>query len=83
MPLKTIKIETNNQRIFVVAGAVVCVFAVIFFVKWSFGHTVSVRAEQKEVADISVGLAPDDPQTHFASAILTRKIFCRKIWKSR
>lgn len=75
MPLKTIKIETINQRIFVVAGAVVCVFAVLFFVKWSFGHTISTRAEQKEVAEMSVGLAPDDPQTHFSSAVLHEKSF--------
>ena len=34
-----------------IAGAVVCVFAVLFFVKWSFGHTISTRAEQKEIAE--------------------------------
>ena len=75
MPLKTIEIETNNQRILLIAGAFVCVFAVLFFVKWSFGHTISTRAEQKEIAEMSVGLAPDDPQTHFTSAVLHEKSF--------
>ena len=75
MPLKTIKIETTIQRLFLITGAIVCVIAVIIFVKWTFGHTISVRAEQKEVAEMSVGLAPDDPQTHFSSAVLHEKSF--------
>ncbi|MGI9054999.1 MAG: tetratricopeptide repeat protein [Pyrinomonadaceae bacterium] len=75
MPLKTIKIETTFHRLFLITGAIVCIIAVIIFVKWSFGHTISVRAEQKEVAAMSVGLAPDDPQTHFSSAVLHEKNF--------
>ncbi len=75
MPLKTIRIQTNSQRTLLIIGAVFCAVAVIFFVKWSFGHTISIRAEQKEVADASTGFAPDDPQTHYSSAVLHEKSF--------
>lgn len=75
MSLKTIRIQTNSQRTLLIIGAVFCAVISIFFVKWSFGHTISIRAEQKEVADASIGFAPDDPQTHYSSAVLHEKSF--------
>lgn len=75
MSLKTVHIQTGTQRTLLIIGAVFCAVAVIFIVKWSFGHTISIRAEQKEIADFSTELAPGDPQTHYASAVLHEKSF--------
>lgn len=75
MSLKNIGIKTNSQTALVIIGAVFCVVAVIFSVKWCLGHTISVRAQQKEVADVSVDFAPDDPQTHYSSAVLHEASF--------
>lgn len=75
MPFQTIHIKTNGQKLFMLAGAVLCFVLAFLFVKWSLGHTISIRAQQKEVADVSTGFAPDDPQTHFSSAVLHEKSF--------
>lgn len=75
MPVKTIEINSNQQRVFLFVGVVVVAFLAILFVKWSFGNTISIRAEQKEVAEVSTSFAPDDPQTHYASAVLLEKSF--------
>lgn len=75
MPVKTIEINSTQQRVFLLVGVIVAAFLAILFAKWSFGHAISIRAEQKEVADVSASLAPDDPQTHYTSAILHEQSF--------
>lgn len=81
MPLKTIRIQNNTQRALLIIGAILCAVAVIFSVKWSFGHAISLRADYKEVADASTGFAPDDPQTHYASAVLHEKSLSPENWE--
>ncbi len=81
MPLKTIHIQNNIQRAVLIIGAVVCAVAVIFSVKWSFGHAISIRAEHKEVAAASTVFAPDDPQTHYSSAVLHEKSLSPEDWE--
>lgn len=46
-----------------------------FLAKWGFANMVSTRADQTDIADIAVRLAPDDPQTHYAAAVLYDKTF--------
>ncbi|MEO6587850.1 MAG: carbohydrate binding domain-containing protein [Pyrinomonadaceae bacterium] len=75
MPIKNIQLKSNARRAILFVGALICIAAMIFFVKTSFGHAISIRAEQKEIADLSISLAPDDPQTHFTSAVLREKSF--------
>ncbi len=75
MPIKNIELNTTLQRAILFIGAFFCIAVVVFIVKTTFGHTISMRADQKEIADLSVSLAPDDPQTHFSSAVLHEKSF--------
>ena len=46
-----------------------------FIAKWGFANMASTRADQPEIADLAVGLAPSDPQTHFAAAVVYNKTF--------
>ena len=75
MPVKNIEINSTQLRTVLIAGAIIAAILAILSFKWSFGHTISLRAEQKEIADVSTSLAPDDPQTHYASAVLHEKSF--------
>jgi tetratricopeptide (TPR) repeat protein len=75
MATKSIKLNTTTWRIIVPILAVVCVISTYFFVKWFFANTIASRAIYKEIADFAVGLAPSDPQTHLASAVLYEKTF--------
>lgn len=75
MPLKTVEINSTQSKIILFIGVVLAVFLAILFFKWSLGHAISLRAEQKEVAEVGIGFAPDDPKTHYATAVLAEKSF--------
>jgi len=73
--IKSIKIETAFQRALVLAAAVACLIAGFFFVKWCFANAISTRSPAKEVVVLSIALAPNDPQTHYALAVLNERTF--------
>lgn len=58
-------------------AGVVGVFAIFAFftAKWSLGNSISSRTEFTEATKLAVGLAPDDPQTRFAHAVLLSRTF--------
>lgn len=70
MPTKTITIDSLTPRILLIAFGLLSLVLVFFAAKWFFGNSISMRVFQKEVAEFSVGLAPNDPQTHFALGTL-------------
>ena len=73
--IKSLKIETGWQRTQMIAACLLCLTLIFFFVRWCFGDTIAARAPVREVAEWSVDLAPNDPQTHYALAVLTEKSF--------
>lgn len=75
MSLKIVKLETTFARSFLIAGGFICLAASFFFAKWNFANAVSMRADSKEVADLAIQLAPGDPQTHYAVAVVYDKTF--------
>ncbi len=75
MPIKSIKIQSIAHRIIIVVVALVCLISAYFVAKWGFANTISTRTQYREVADFTTDLAPSDPQTHYASAVLHEKSF--------
>ncbi len=75
MALGIVKLDGASGRVALVAGFLVCLTGAIFFAKWSFANAASPRAAAKDVADLAVQFGPDDPQTHFAAAVLYEKTF--------
>lgn len=75
MPIKSIKIESLMPRIIVALVILICLASAYFFAKWGFANTISTRTQYREVADFTTQLAPSDPQTHYASAVLHEKSF--------
>ena len=75
MPVKAIKIDSLPSRAILLAGAVVLLAGAFFSVKWGLANTASSKAPDKEVADLMVSWAPDDPQTHYTSAVLHERTF--------
>jgi len=73
--IKSIIIETAYRRLLLLAAALVCLIAAVFFAKWCFANAIAARAPAKEVAELSIALAPNDPQTHYALAVLHEKTF--------
>lgn len=75
MSNKSIKLDTTIQRVGALVLAIICLIFTYFFAKWFFVNTLAARAVYKEIAETSVELAPSDPQTHFAHAVLLEKTF--------
>lgn len=75
MPVKTIKIESFPARAMLLAAAALLLTGAFFSVKWGLANSASSKAEVKEVADLTVRWAPDDPQTHYVSAVLYERTF--------
>jgi tetratricopeptide (TPR) repeat protein len=75
MAIKSIKLKSSITRIGLIAAGVIYLVAVFFFAKWCFANSIATRADIKEIAEFSVGLAPGDPQTHYALAVLNEQSF--------
>lgn len=75
MALGLIRIEGGLARGLLAVGILVSAVFSAFFAKWCFANAVSPRAATKEVADLAELFGPDDPQTHYASAVLYEKTF--------
>jgi len=75
MSVKSIKLESSGKRIGLLVVALFCLAGAIFFAKWSLTSTVAAQAIYKEIAELAIDLAPDDPQTHFALAVLNERSF--------
>lgn len=75
MSAKSINLNTTAIRAAVPVLMIFCVFFAYLFAKWFFANTIAARSVYKEIAEFSIGLAPSDPQTHFASAVLHEKTF--------
>jgi tetratricopeptide (TPR) repeat protein len=75
MPVKAIKIDSLPSRAILLAAAAVLLTGAFFSVKWGLANTAASKAEYKEVAELTVSWAPDDPQTHYTSAVLHERTF--------
>ena len=75
MALVIIKTDSPLSRIILGAAVLACLCLIWFFGKWSFANAVSVRADLPEIAELMIALAPSDPQTHFAAAVLRERTF--------
>jgi cytochrome c-type biogenesis protein CcmH/NrfG len=75
LPNKEIPINSAVKRV-VLIGTVFFLFVLaVFTASWSLGHTISLRADTPELTQLAVDLAPSDPQTHFAAAVIYGKQF--------
>jgi hypothetical protein len=47
----------------------------IFAAIWAFANMAAAAADAVEIADMTIGLAPGDPQTHYSAAVLYDRTF--------
>lgn len=75
MSLKTYQVNSGAVRAGFAAFGVLTLIAAFFAAKWGFAHSAAVHSDTVEVASFAAGLAPDDPQTHYALAVQSGKTF--------
>lgn len=80
MSLKIVKIEAPFGRFVLIMAAIICVICAYFFAKWNFANAVASHLDSQRPGSLPVAewlaqTAPDDPQTHFAAAVILEKTF--------
>lgn len=75
MSVKILKIDSGIKRAGLFIVAAVALAGAFFFAKWGFAYTAASRTDEIEVAELALGLGPDDPQTHYTAAVLYEKTF--------
>ncbi len=70
MALVIIKMDRRTFRPMVVGSVVLCLIAGWYAIKWNFANAITQHAENKEVTDLAISLAPGDPQSHYAAAVV-------------
>ena len=75
MPIQSIKIDAVwKKAVLAICGAAFA-FAGWQFAKWGLASSAASRAGDVDVALYLTGLAPADPQTHYAAAVFLEKSF--------
>lgn len=75
METRSFKINGTLGRIALAGGAAALIAVFLVCAKWSFANMAAQRAETAEIAALTARLAPEDPQTHYASGVLLEKTF--------
>lgn len=75
MSVKILQIDTPYRRIVLLALAAILVVIMYYFAKWDLANMASTSSDMVEIADLTTRLAPADPQTHYAAAVLYEKTF--------
>ena len=75
MTVKSVQLNSFVRHVILPAAALFCLLLVFFALKWYLANTISARAEQKELAQLAIDLAPQDPQSYYALAVLNEKSF--------
>lgn len=70
-----IDIKPKPRRAMFIAAVIVLAIIHWYIGKWGLGNMVSTRADRIDIADVAVGFAPADPQTHYAAAVLYDQTF--------
>lgn len=75
MALRKINTNTIVAKALIIAGCVLALVAAFFAMRFSFANAFALYARQKEVAELAVGMSPNDSLTHYAAASLYEKSF--------
>ncbi|HEX8734104.1 MAG TPA: carbohydrate binding domain-containing protein [Pyrinomonadaceae bacterium] len=75
MSVKSIPLNSIARHVGLPLAALFCLLLVFFAVKWYLANAISAHAGQKELAQIAIDLAPNDPQSFYAMAVLDDKSF--------
>jgi cytochrome c-type biogenesis protein CcmH/NrfG len=75
MSVKSIPLNPLARHVLLPLAGLFCLLLVFFAVKWYLANSISARAEQRELAQLAADLAPSDPQSHYALAVLDEKSF--------
>lgn len=75
MSVKSIQLNSLARHVILPLAALFCLLLVFFVLKWYLANSLAAHADQKEIAQAAADLAPSDPQSYLALAVLSEKSF--------
>jgi len=75
MSLQAIKIDSTIKKVSLLTALLVLIAVDYVFGKWALANMAASHADIIEAADLTEQWGPDDPQTHFAVAVLRERSF--------
>ncbi|MCB1024344.1 MAG: tetratricopeptide repeat protein [Acidobacteria bacterium] len=75
MSNRSLKIDSALAKISLTFGLLLSLVFVVIAVKSLLGNAISAQVDTKDVAEIAVALAPNDPKTHFSLASINERSF--------
>lgn len=75
MSVKTVNLSPILRNFGLPVAILLCLALTVFAIKWYLGNATSANATQKEIAEIAQSLAPNDPQSYYALAVLSENSF--------
>ncbi len=75
MATKIISVKSLFSKLALLIPCLVLCSLLIVFAKWCLGNAISTQVTENTLAEFSVTLAPSDPQTHYALAVVNEKTF--------
>ncbi len=72
---KSVKLETAAKRAVLIVAGLLVLTMLSFFAAWCLANAIAAQSPSKDVARLAINLAPRDPQSHYALAILNEKSF--------
>ena len=70
---KSFQIANALSRALLIAACLLFLTLTFFVVKWCVGDVIAAHAPAKDIAQLGVDFAPNDPQTHYALAVISGK----------
>ncbi|HRH42868.1 MAG TPA: carbohydrate binding domain-containing protein [Pyrinomonadaceae bacterium] len=73
--IKSISLDSLLLRLLPIILAILILLAGYFSFNWTFGNMIAQHADTKELAELAIQMAPNDPQSYFSLAYLNEKSF--------
>jgi tetratricopeptide (TPR) repeat protein len=71
--IKKFQLDSLSLRVLLILIGLVLVVVFFYFAKWSFANAMTIQSPVKEITEIAIELAPNDPQTHYSLGFLAEK----------
>src|SRR5262249_39148388 len=75
MPFLSVKIDSLVKKLSLLAALLVMIATSYVFGKWALANMAATHADVVEAAELTALWGPDDPQTHYAVAVLREGSF--------
>lgn len=73
MSIKKFQLDSPVPKVLLIVFGLLLLLVFFYFAKWSFANAMTIQATVKEISEIAIDLAPNDPQTHYSLGVLAEK----------